>query len=325
MPDPGPASISRAARSLIEQIVAFAGDRPVDELSDLRRRLEQVLATEGNRAVAQLVRRLMTTGTDFTYYPPDPLARRIQHEVATLALTEACVLLGAENLARVGDRPVVLLANHLSYSDANLLEVLLRRAGLDAVADRLTVVVGPKVYSEPYRRFSSLCFGTVKTPQSTARSSAEAVMSPREVARLARETIAVALEREEAGDALLIFVEGSRSRNGSMQRALQGVARYFEVPERLIVPIGIYGSERLVPVGVERLQATQVTCRVGRAVEAGTLAARAGSSRSLRMDAIAVAIARLLPPEYRGVYAEDLPERKAARDVANAVFGSSVD
>jgi 1-acyl-sn-glycerol-3-phosphate acyltransferase len=323
MPDPGPSSVSTATRNLIEHIVAFAGERPVDELSELRRRLEALLADVGDRAVTQLVKRLMTTGKDFTYYPPDPLARRIQHEVATLV--EATVLLGAENLSAIGDRPAVLLANHLSYSDANLLEVLLRRAGLEQMADRLTVVVGPKVYSDPYRRFSSLCFGTVKTPQPSGLSSDEAVMTAREVALLARETIALALERIEGGDALLIFVEGTRSRGGTMQRALQAVSRYFEAPERWIVPVGIQGSERLVPVGIERLHQTPVTCRVGRPVQAGTLAARSGPSRSLRMDAIGVAIARLLPPEYRGVYAENLPERQAAREIADAVFGSSVD
>jgi hypothetical protein len=38
------------------------------------------------------------------------------------------------------------------------------------------------------------------------------------------------------------------------------------------------------------------------------------------MDAIGVAIARLLPPEYRGVYAEGAPDQAAARAVADAIF-----
>jgi 1-acyl-sn-glycerol-3-phosphate acyltransferase len=219
------------------------------------------------------------------------------------------------------DRPMVLLSNHLSYSDANLLEFLLSKAGLAKVADRLTVVVGPKVYSEPFRRFSSLCFGTIKTPQSATRASEDAVMSTREVARLARETIAIAAERQAAGDALLIFVEGTRSRNGAMQRALQGVTRYFEEPERILVPLGLHGTERFVPVGDERLYPTHVTFRVGRPVEARVLAERCGSNRALRMDAIGAAIARLLPAEYRGVYADDLPEQEEARRIAEAVFG----
>jgi 1-acyl-sn-glycerol-3-phosphate acyltransferase len=264
---------------------------------------------------------LMTTGKDFAYYPPDPLARKIQHAVAEFAVLEDSMLFGAEHLAEVGERPMVLLSNHLSYSDANLLEVLLRKAGCDEVADRLTVVVGPKVYSEPFRRFSSLCFGTIKTPQSSARSSEEAVMPAREVALLARATISIAVERQHLGDAVLVFVEGTRSRNATMQRALQGVARYFEEPERLIVPIAICGTERFVPIGVEQISTTRVTIRVGRSAEAGALSARSGSSRKLRMDAVGVAIARLLPPEYRGVYGDGAPDQATAIAVADATFG----
>jgi 1-acyl-sn-glycerol-3-phosphate acyltransferase len=320
MQDSAPVSVPSAARRLVERIIAFAGQRP-DQGEDLRARLELVLASEDNQAVGRLIQRLMTTGNEFEYYPPDPLARRIQHEVARSAVTDDSMLVGGEHLAEVLERPMVLLSNHLSYSDANLLEFLLSKAGLAKVADRLTVVVGPKVYSEPFRRFSSLCFGTIKTPQSATRASEDAVMSTREVARLARETIAIAAERQAAGDALLIFVEGTRSRNGAMQRALQGVTRYFEEPERILVPLGLHGTERFVPVGDERLYPTHVTFRVGRPVEARVLAERCGSNRALRMDAIGAAIARLLPAEYRGVYADDLPEQEEARRIAEAVFG----
>jgi 1-acyl-sn-glycerol-3-phosphate acyltransferase len=321
MRDAGPISVSSAARALVERIVAYAGERPSEQVEQLRERLENLLATEPDQAVGRLVQRLMTTGDEFAYYPPDPLARRIQHEVAEYAVLEDSALIGAEHLATVGDAPAVLLSNHLSYSDANLLEVLLRKGGCDAVADRLTVVVGPKVYSEPFRRFSSLCFGTIKTAQSSARSSEEAVMPAREVARRARASIAIAEERQTLGDAVLLFVEGTRSRNGTLQRALQGVTRYFENPERLLLPIAITGSERFVPIGVEHINPTRVTIRVGRPARAAELAQRSGLNRQLRMDAIGVAIARLLPPEYRGVYAENAPDHRTASAVADAVFG----
>jgi 1-acyl-sn-glycerol-3-phosphate acyltransferase len=322
MPEPGPISISSAAHLIVERILAFAGERPPEERDALRVRLEQLLASEPDDAVRTFVDRILTTGSEFTYFPPDPLARRVQHVVADFVLQGDAELLGSEHLSEVGDRPLLLLSNHLSYSDANLLEFLLRRAECDSVADRLTVVVGPKVYSDPFRRFSSLCFGTIKTPQSATRSSEEAVMPQREVARRAREAIAVAMGRLQRGDAILIFVEGTRSRKGTMQRALPGVARYVESPDTLIVPIAICGSERFVPIGVDHMNPTRVVIRAGRAASVGSLQAAAGSNRQLRMDAVGVAIARLLPPEYRGVYADGASEPEA-RAVADSVFGSA--
>ena len=68
--------------------------------------------------------------------------------------------------AIAASRPVFLVVNHLSYVDANVLDALLVSSGQRAVADRMTVLVGPKVYMHPVRRLASLCFGAIKIPQS---------------------------------------------------------------------------------------------------------------------------------------------------------------
>jgi hypothetical protein len=82
------------------------------------------------------------------------------HVLADRLLQSDSALIGAEHLTAVAGQPVVIFSNHLSYSDANLLEILLNRNGGTEVSDRLTAIAGPKVYSSPMRRFSTLCFGT---------------------------------------------------------------------------------------------------------------------------------------------------------------------
>jgi 1-acyl-sn-glycerol-3-phosphate acyltransferase len=210
---------------------------------------------------------------------------------------------------------VVIIANHLSYSDANLLEVLLHRAGGASLSDRLTVIAGPKVYSSLKRRFSSLCFGTIKTPQSRALSTENAVMNSRDVARAARRSIEIAYERLRLGDALLVFAEGTRSRTNGMQQILAGVTRYLEGPGTWVLPVGIVGSEELFPIGDEKIHPVRIVTRVGRPIQATALRERADGDRRIMMDAIGLAIAELLPPEYRGAYADNVPDLGAARRV----------
>lgn len=253
--------------------------------------------------MATLGNRLAHPGTDWSYYPSDPLARRIHRALARRVLQHAPVLLGTEHLAAVTGKPVVMVANHLSYSDANLLEVLLHQAGAGALAERLTVIAGPKVYSSLRRRFSSLCFGTIKVPQSSGVSSEEAVMNARAVALAARRVIEIAHERLRLGEALLVFAEGTRSRTGEMQRLLPGVARYLESPGTLILPVGIAGSEALFPIDEGSLNPVRIEVCIGPPMDADALRARSGGSRQRVMDAIGLAIAASLPPAYRGVYA----------------------
>ena len=304
---------------LVDAITTFLTHERAPAVSELRESLELVIDEAGPDALACLSNSLSSAGTDWRYYPRDPLARRIHHVLADRVLEQEPVLLGAEHLAAVAGEPLVILANHLSYVDANVLEVVFQRSGAHGLADRLTVVAGPKVYSSVKRRFSSLCFGTIKVPQSSGRATDEAVMNVRDVARGARRAIQVAHERLRLGEALLIFAEGTRSRSGEMQPLLSGVARYLECAGTWVLPVALTGTERLFPVGGNSLSPVRIVVRAGRPFQARALRAGARASRRLMMDAAGLAIAELLPREYRGAYADGAPDLEDARELLRAL------
>lgn len=285
--------------TLVAAVLAFLADQDLLTLQDIRVALDRELDLAGPDALLAMKARLRAD-IGWGYYPPDPLVQRIHHVLADKFLQPDSEVLGLEHLDEVGSGPLAIFANHLSYSDANLVEVLLQRSGREELANRLTAIAGPKIFSSRQRRFSSLCFGTIKVPQSAAVSSEEAILSAREVARAARQAIDVAHERLRAGDALLLFAEGSRSRSGGMQEMLAGVARYLEVPGTSILPAGLTGPEALFPIGVNSVRPARVVMRIGRPLSADALRAR-GNRRAI-MDTIGHAIAELLPPAYRGVY-----------------------
>jgi 1-acyl-sn-glycerol-3-phosphate acyltransferase len=288
---------------LVDSVVRFLARERVTDAAVIRTCVERAIDESGSGAIDSLSARLMTAGGDWDYYPPDPLARRIHHALARHVLRPDPLVQGVHHLAAIRNRRLVIFANHLSYSDANVIEVLLRNAGAVCLADRLTAIAGPKVYSNVTRRFSSLCFGTVKVPQSSERSSEEAVMNPRDVARAARRAIEIAHERVSLGEALLIFGEGSRSRTAQMQAFLPGTSRYLEVPGTWVLPIGITGTEKLFPIDGAGLHSVPITMTIGQPTPASAFQERHPRDRRMKMDSIGHAVADLLPEEYRGVYA----------------------
>ena len=293
----------RCARDpLVDAIALFLARDHAQGLGEIRTMLEQAIDEAGPGAVDRLGSRLASAGTDWDYTPSDPLARNIHRVLASRVLQHEPVVTGLEHLEAVHGRPLVIFANHLSYSDANAVEILLQRAGASEVADRLTVIAGPKVYSNIRRRFSSLCFGTIKVPQSTTRASDEAVMSARDVATAAKRSIQTAHERLRLGEALLVFPEGSRSRSGRMQRLLPGAARYLELPDTWVVPMALTGTDHLFPLNEDSLNPVRLTLRIGPPLAASDLERTAGGDRQQLMDAVGCAIATLLEPEYRGFY-----------------------
>jgi 1-acyl-sn-glycerol-3-phosphate acyltransferase len=297
--------------TLVTNILTFLSGRDPRALDEIGGILRREIDAAGRGALDDLKARL-DADNGWVYYGPDPLARRIHHLLAERLLRRDSSLTGLEHARAVEGRPVAIFANHLSYSDANLLEILLHRAGGASLASRLTAIAGPKIFTSRQRRFSSLCFGTVKVPQSADVSSEEAVLTAREVARAAKCSIDAARQRLAAGDALVVFGEGTRSRTGEMQRMLPGVARYLDVPGVAVLPVGIVGTEALFPVGDDEVHPAQVVVRIGAPIDARTIEACASGDRRLIVDAIGLAIAELVPPGHRGVYSD-------ARDLGDAI------
>jgi 1-acyl-sn-glycerol-3-phosphate acyltransferase len=215
----------------------------------------------------------------------------------------------------------LLLGNHLSFVDVNVLDHLMAEAGYGDVAERITALVGPKVFASPIRRLASLCFGTIKLAQSTSRASGEAVMRPREVARLAIETIRTAQQRQAEGDHLLVFPEGSRSRGARLERCLAAVARYLDTPDTILIPWAHAGAEKLMPLGADRVFAATVRVRIGTPLPAARLLEACSGHRQLAMDVVGYLIAAALPEEYRGLYARPEGELAEAHGIARGLLG----
>ena len=295
------ADLTAGRDALVEAILAFLGGSDLLAVDAVRAELEREIDEAGVDAVLALKSRLAEEhGWDF--YPRDDLARRIHHLLAGRFLAPGSTIEGLGHLDAVMSAPLVIVANHLSYADANVVEVLLHRAGATDLAARLTAVAGPKVFTSRERRFSSLCFGTIKVPQSADVASEEAVLNPREVARAARRAIDVARHRLAAGDALLLFPEGTRSRAAAMQPMLPAVARYLEFPDTCVVPAALTGSESLFSINGS-LRPARVTVRFGTPIPAAALFERCRHDRRGVMDTIGRTVAAQLPPAYRGVYA----------------------
>jgi 1-acyl-sn-glycerol-3-phosphate acyltransferase len=299
---PGAASPVTTRDALVAAILAFIGNVELLSASSVRAVLEREIDAAGPAALAALNARL-AADDGWAYYPRDPLAQRLHHLLADCFLERGSTVTGLENLEAIQTAPLTLFANHLSYADANVVEVLLQRAGAAALANRLTAIAGPKVFTSRERRFSSLCFGTIKVPQSADVSSGEAQLNVREVARAARQAIDAASSRLAAGDVLLLFGEGTRSRSATMQPMLAGVARYLDVPGTFVVPVGLTGPESLFPVDAATVHPSRICIAIGRPLAAASLMTCARGNRRLAMDAVGIAIAELLPPSYRGVYA----------------------
>lgn len=112
------------------------------------------------------------------------------------------------------------------------------------------------------------------------------------------------LEALRQGRMLVVAPEGTRSRDGRLQRAHPGVVTIALKSGAPILPLAFYGGEALKE-NLKRLRRTPFRIVVGEPLRVVVDEGRASrETRQAVADEIMGEIAALLPPDYRGAYAE---------------------
>ncbi|HQZ52478.1 MAG TPA: lysophospholipid acyltransferase family protein, partial [Thermoflexales bacterium] len=178
---------------------------------------------------------------------------------------------GAEHLARPGG--YILASNHLSAWDPPFI------LSITPPRPKLTVLAAAKWQKVAPLRLIFDAMDAIYLRQGDADRAA----------------LKAALALLKAGGTIGMSPEGTRSRTGALIRARSGVAWLALRANTPVVPVAIWGVEK-INRELRRLRRAQVHARVGPAISfAPDLSAEAATEQLMR------AIAALLPEEYRGV------------------------
>jgi 1-acyl-sn-glycerol-3-phosphate acyltransferase len=187
---------------------------------------------------------------------------------------------GLENIPPSG--PVLLAVNHLSMLDLPLLVTVLPRR---------TICIA----TETLRRFAWLrSFLDIGDTIYVRRGEAD------------QQALDHGLAVLRAGGLLGVAPEGTRSPSGGLTRGHSGVAYLATEAQAPILPVVAYGQEQVVH-NLKRLRRTRVHVRIGSLISPSP--GETTAARLLRdTERVMTALAAMLPPAYRGLYADAVEE-----------------
>jgi len=186
-------------------------------------------------------------------------------------------VIGLENIPARG--PFLVVVNHLGIADPPLIFINVRQQMTMFAADKWKKVPGIRQLAE--------AAGVIWVARGEADLGA----------------IKAALAVLRSGRPLGMAPEGTRSRTRALQAGKTGAAYLADRTGVPIVPIGIAGSERLME-NLRRLRRTPVRFMVGKPFHLPPNGRAKGEVLEAYTTLIMCHIAALLPPTYRGVYAD---------------------
>jgi len=182
--------------------------------------------------------------------------------------------------------PIIFICNHLSNADGIIMNKLLKD-------NNVTFVAGVKLTDN---KLTKLGFHVAKTIQ----------LKPNSVDKEAISKIVSTLKQ---GNNIMIFPEGTRSRNGKMIEGKRGLILMAKLSKARIVPMGIWGTEKLLPIddknmASEKFNYADVHINIGDPI---TLVSKNKDEDRNEyydrvMHEIMSSIATMIPEQYRGVY-----------------------
>ena len=127
----------------------------------------------------------------------------------------------------------------------------------------------------------------------------------REVARSAAASVELCVELLRQGRAFGIYPEGTRSRDGRLYKFRTGVARIALRTGAPVVPVGLVGTDRVLPPGSRRWHREPVAIRFGAPMDFSGRPEDERSARKLReiTEEIRLAVQALSGQEYVDSYA----------------------
>lgn len=201
---------------------------------------------------------------------------RVIMRILLLLLTD-CKVRGRENVPSQG--PLLVVANHLNLADPPLLGVSLGR--------KVIFMAKEELFRSRFSGYFVRSFGAF--PVHRGRVDKKAF-------RQAKQVLA-------EGSALIMFPEGTRSKNAQLQLAFSGSALIALSNGAPILPVGITGTENIKGVAW-LLRRPQIMVNIGRPFYPPPLSSTLTKAELAELtDSMMKHIAELLPPEYRGNYA----------------------
>jgi 1-acyl-sn-glycerol-3-phosphate acyltransferase len=193
---------------------------------------------------------------------------------------------GSENLKGI-QTPTIFICNHLSNSDGLVLDKALKE--IDP-----TFVAGEKLSNNAVTSIGVHVIKTTNIKPNTAD----------------KEGLEKIIKLVKQGESLLIFPEGTRSRAGSLIEAKKGILLIARLTGAPIVPIGLHGTEKLLPINqggdmkAETFHYADVHINIGQQFELQPRAKEQDKKEyeDLTITYIMKKIAELLPEPYRGIY-----------------------
>jgi len=198
-----------------------------------------------------------------------------------IKLTMKIEVEGLERMPQSGS--FIATANHLGRLDAPLIWYYVKR-------DDVIAIVAEKYQENAFLRWFARQLNAIFVDRYNADVSAM-----RQV-----------LDRLKKGGVFVVAPEGTRSPTGALIEARQGAAYIASRSGLPILPVAVTGTEdRLAKQRLKRLRRLQVSGRVGEMYTLPPLP-RENRDQVLKTytDEMMCRIAVLLPPEYRGFYAD---------------------
>jgi 1-acyl-sn-glycerol-3-phosphate acyltransferase len=193
---------------------------------------------------------------------------------------------GAEHVPPSG--PLLLASNHLSITDSTFLPM--------AVARKVTFMAKAEYFTGR---------GPVGQFVSWFMSRDGQVAVDRDDKRAAVASLDTCLEVLRRGDAFAIYPEGTRSPDGRLYRGRTGVAWLALKSGAPVVPVAMFGTDRVLPPGRVIPRPARVRVVFGKPVQLTAIATDPESARERRAatEAIMAAIAGISGQEYVPRYA----------------------